>query len=251
MATFETILTRHPEAMVLILQGDGEPLLDPTLFDKIALARKRGLVTQVISNGSMVRGAMIDRLLLSGPDLLLFSMDAVSPERNMAQRAGLHFEEVQRGIRQITSRRQDMTTPMLVGLLSIVHGQVDEEMRQALLSFNALNIDVLLYKQLNPAFEGRIEGYRAPTVSPLPASLRILLNYPVSHQRIASIAPCPQLRWDMPYYLWNGERTACCVLNDLSYTSEEFQRPALLKRYQQSWLPKECERCSFFAGYPS
>lgn len=251
MATYRDILDRHATAMLIILQGDGEPLLDPTLFEKIALARKRGMVTQVITNGSMGRTSNLERLVREGPDILLFSIDAVSPQRNMAQRSGLDYEQVTTGIRALTGKRGEQKRKMVVGLLSIVHGAVDEEVAKALRSFNALDIDVLLYKQLNPAFEGRIAGYRATSAGSLPARLRKQLNYPVQHQRIVTVRPCAQLRWDLPYYLWTGQRTACCVLNDPSFTADAFQREALLEGYQSSQLPKECEDCTFFAGYPA
>src|SRR5207245_4447952 len=66
---FAELVGRHPRAALVIIQGDGEPLMDPTLFEKIAVARAAGRVTQVISNGSLLTPPMIDRLALHGPDL--------------------------------------------------------------------------------------------------------------------------------------------------------------------------------------
>ena len=48
----------------------------------------------------------------------------------------------------------------MVGLQSIVHGEFDAEVEDVLLRYDALGIDVLLYKPLNRSFEGRIDGYR-------------------------------------------------------------------------------------------
>ena len=39
LATFSSILERHPRALLVVIQGDGEPFLDPTVWDKMRMAR--------------------------------------------------------------------------------------------------------------------------------------------------------------------------------------------------------------------
>src|SRR5207237_6991353 len=98
LARFEAILALERRASFVLIQGQGEPLLDPTLFEKIAAARARGLVTQVISNGSLLGDAMVGRLCEEGPDVFLVSVDAASPERNERLRAGMAYDDVIRGL---------------------------------------------------------------------------------------------------------------------------------------------------------
>ena len=192
---------------------------------------------------------MRKRLWTSGPDIVLFSIDSASGQRNEAARKGLRYLEVISRIRRLTEARTERA--MVVGLLSIVHGPFDDEVEKALVRFNDLGIDVLLYKQLNPSFANRIEDYVAPPVDGVPHRVRRRLNYVLSHQRVGRVAPCAQVHFDWPYYLLQGTRTPCCVLNDERYTAPEFSRPALLERFAEKKLPGECERCSFFGGYPS
>lgn len=248
MATFHAILEENPRARLAVIQGQGEPLMDPTVFEKLAAARARNIATQIITNGSLLNPKMIDRLWAEGPELLLVSVDAVSPERNAEQRAGMKYQKVVDGIRALTAART--RRPMVVGLLSIVHGPFDPEVETALRSFNGLGLDIVYYKQLNPSYENRIEGYRAKAIDPVPARVKRSLNYPLSHQRITALSPCAQLHYGFPYYLWGGQRTPCCVLNDKRYAAEEFQPPKLRERFAQRRMPSECEKCSFFAGYP-
>jgi hypothetical protein len=139
--------------------------------------------------------------------------------------------------------------PRVVGLLSVVHGAFTDETADALRDFDRLGIDVLFYKQLNRAFEGRIDGYLGGRAEAVPASVRRSLTYPISHQRISTLAPCPQLRFRLPYYLWDGSQTACCILNSARYAVPEFQHDALIARYRARSMPAECETCSYFAGY--
>ena len=247
--TFRAILERNPRACHVVIQGQGEPLLDPGVFDKIALARSAGLVTQIISNGSMLSDKMIERLVVEGPDVLLFSIDAVSPERNMQQRQGMKYADVVRGIEKLNGRRARSRRSMIVGILSIVHEPFGAESEQALLDFDRLGVDGLLYKQLNPSYENRINDYAASPIEDVPASVLRSLGFPLSHQRLATKRPCAQLRHGMPYYLLDGRETPCCVLNDARYTTPEFSRTRLLERYAQRRMPEECVRCSFFGGY--
>ena len=129
----------------------------------------------------------------------------------MEGRAGMRFDKVIAGIRTLTAARAQARRPMVIGLLSIVHGPFDAEVAEALRSFNSLGIDLLLYKQLNPSFENRIRGYQARPDDEIPASVLRELNYPISHQRIARISPCAQLAYGFPYYLWDGgRRPAAC-----------------------------------------
>jgi pyruvate-formate lyase-activating enzyme len=251
MATFEAILEANPKARLAVIQGQGEPLMDPTVFEKLAAARARGIATQIITNGSLLSEQMNRRLWKEGPELLLVSVDAVSAERNAAQRAGMKFEKVIEGIKALTSTRPPSGRAMVVGLLSIVHGPFDAETETALRSFNALGLDVVYYKQLNPSYENRIAGYRAPAIDAVPAPVRRALNYPLSHQRITPLSPCAQLHYDFPYYLWDGTRTPCCVLNDRRYSAPQFRPEQLRVRFAQRQMPTECEKCSFFAGYPA
>jgi sulfatase maturation enzyme AslB (radical SAM superfamily) len=256
MDTYRAIIERHPEARIVVLQGDGEPLMDPTLFDKIAYARARGLATQVISNGSLLVAkesssvpSMIDRLLQHGPDLFLVSIDAVSPQRNEHNRTGLNYRAVTAAVAQLNAKPKSRR--MIVGLLSVVHGEFSDESADALRDFDRLNIDVLFYKQLNRAFVGRIKDYQGGNASAVPRQLQRQLSYPISHQRLSNIAPCPQLKFALPYYLWDGQRTACCILNSERYAKPEFSRESLLSGWRKKAMPSECEQCSYFAGYPT
>jgi MoaA/NifB/PqqE/SkfB family radical SAM enzyme len=246
---FRRCLDDNPRATLVVIQGQGEPLMDPTLFEKIAMVRERGMLSQVISNGSLLDAATIARLTSEGPDILLFSVDCLSAERSQLARKGMRYLDVLRGITALTAARRGTRQPV-VGLLSIVHGAYDAEVEDALLRFNALGIDVLLYKPLNRSFEGRIKGYRGSGIDPVPAHVRRQLNYVISHQRLTTIAPCAQLKYRFPYYLFDGTKTACCILNDRSYARPEYEPKTLLARYKERRSPPECERCSFFAGYP-
>jgi hypothetical protein len=249
-ATYERILDANPRARIVVLQGDGEPLLDPTVFDKIRVARERGLHTHIVSNGSqLARAGVIDRLLEAGPDVYLVSLDAVGREANETNRRGLDYAAVTAGLAELCRRRERL--PRLIGLLSVVHGRYSAETEHALRDFDRIGIDILFYKQLNRAFEGRIANYQGGEAEPVPAALRRTLSYPISHQRISPIRPCPQLRFELPYYLWDGQETACCILNHERYAAPEYAHGSLLARWRRGAMPPECESCSYFAGYPA
>jgi len=151
METYTRILDANPRARVVVIQGDGEPLLDPTVFDKLALAREPRPQDPDHQQRLAAEAKMIERLLAEGPDLFLVSLDAVSPETNQKNRTGLDYARVTVSLAELCARRE--RAPRIIGLLSVVHGAFTDETAAALRDFDRIGIDVLFYKQLNRAFE--------------------------------------------------------------------------------------------------
>jgi MoaA/NifB/PqqE/SkfB family radical SAM enzyme len=95
--TFRSIAENHRDALLMIIQGQGEPLMDPTLFEKLSIARASGLLTQILTNGSLIDEDRAERLAKEGPDLVLVSLDLASPESMARHRLGMNYERVADG----------------------------------------------------------------------------------------------------------------------------------------------------------
>ena len=76
----------------LYLHHRGEPLLNPRLFDMIALARAAGLRTRFHTNGTLLDAARAQRLLDARPDLVSFSVDGYDKESYERVRRGGDFD---------------------------------------------------------------------------------------------------------------------------------------------------------------
>ena len=74
-----------------------EPLLDKDLFKKIRYAKdmgETGIITMVVTNGSLFTEEKIHELEQSGLDILNFSIDALTEETYNQIRSGLDFHQV-------------------------------------------------------------------------------------------------------------------------------------------------------------
>jgi len=99
---------------VLWLHFLGEPLLHPHLTDLIVRAKQAGVASVGLStNATLLRGAIVDRLLDSGIDRLDVSLDAGDAEGYRAMRGTDHFEVVTSNLRAFLARRAErrQTTP--------------------------------------------------------------------------------------------------------------------------------------------
>lgn len=76
----------------------GEPLMHKQLDVMIRMAKERGFLTQINTNGALLKGDTAQRILDSGLDLVLFSFDDVTPEKYKEIRAGTTKEKVYKNI---------------------------------------------------------------------------------------------------------------------------------------------------------
>ncbi|MEO5375213.1 MAG: radical SAM protein [Alphaproteobacteria bacterium] len=94
------------------LFGVGEPLLDKTIFDKIAYARARGMPSVAIStNADLLTEDRAGALLDAGIDVVIFSVDGVRPETHESIRVGVSFPRVVANIEAMVRLRDQRGAP--------------------------------------------------------------------------------------------------------------------------------------------
>lgn len=96
----------------------GEPLLDKKLPERIRYAKDRGIEkVKIFCNGSLLRGALADRLLESGLDEIKVSIDGATPKEFNQLRIGLDHGEVlenTRNFRRLRDERRPGGKPTIV-----------------------------------------------------------------------------------------------------------------------------------------
>jgi hypothetical protein len=73
MKTYRKVLKKQ-ELDFMELHGFGEPLMHPLIYDFVRMAHKRGLKTRFSTNGLLLSGEIMDKLVDSGLDLLWISI---------------------------------------------------------------------------------------------------------------------------------------------------------------------------------
>ena len=85
-----------PQITKFDLFGLGEPLLDPHLFTRIPYARGRGFtsIAAISTNADPLNAERRQRLLDSGIDTVIFSIDGIDKATHEGIRVNTHFDRV-------------------------------------------------------------------------------------------------------------------------------------------------------------
>lgn len=104
--TFMRILDQLPSIKELHLQGLGEPMMHPRLFDMVAHASRRGVDVSINSNCTLISDARAERMVLSGLKTLHVSIDGAKASTYEAIRVGARLHRVLRGVKLVLRARE-------------------------------------------------------------------------------------------------------------------------------------------------
>lgn len=85
----------------------GEILLDKELFTKFDLLKKHAMTANFFSNGALLNEALIDKILESPVQLIVFSADGFTKATYEAIRRNLNYETVVANIQLLLKKRQE------------------------------------------------------------------------------------------------------------------------------------------------
>jgi MoaA/NifB/PqqE/SkfB family radical SAM enzyme len=102
---FVSIIDNSPDLKVLLLVGEGEPLLHRQFFEMVAYAKKRGMLVSITTNGSMFTEEIVEKLCDAQVELVSISIDSADPERFAESRVGGDLSQVWAGIERLSSHR--------------------------------------------------------------------------------------------------------------------------------------------------
>ena len=95
----------HRSAITLNLNFQGEPLMNVNLPDWVRYAGNRGLYTITSTNGHNLTGEVPMKLVKSGLDRIIISVDGTDPETYTKYRRGGNFATVIDGIKTLSDAR--------------------------------------------------------------------------------------------------------------------------------------------------
>jgi MoaA/NifB/PqqE/SkfB family radical SAM enzyme len=97
------------------LQGWGEPLLHPKLFDMIKIAKAEKCRVSLTTNGVLLSRNISERLIRDGVDIVAVSFAGASKDIHERIRCGSHFEQVIKNVRTMSDLKTKMRskTPKL------------------------------------------------------------------------------------------------------------------------------------------
>lgn len=104
-----------PYAMNLFLYFQGEPTLHNDFTEMVSYAHKKGIFTATSTNGHYLDEELSAKIVSSGLDKMIVSLDGYDQETYAAYRAGGNFNQVVAGIRNLAAakRRLNSKTPVI------------------------------------------------------------------------------------------------------------------------------------------
>lgn len=126
---FKKIMDNFPLAIRVNIQGMGEPLLNPDIAEMISYAKSQKKFITMTTNAMLLDESMAKKIIKSGLDRLIISLDSPSKECYENVRRGANFEKVVGNIEKFLKirgkKRSVEVVIWMLGLESTVGGLID------------------------------------------------------------------------------------------------------------------------------
>ena len=251
--------------MWLSLYSWGEPFLNPQIDRFIAYAHQKRIATIVSSNlNKPLTPEMAERLVRSGLDVLIVSLDGTTQDVYEVYRVNGHLDRVLENIRLLTRKRAELgsATPVLEWQFIVMRHnehQVEEARRMA----QELGVDLFTPKRVDfPHGEDDLDLAREwLPAAELEARMADPFRKPYSEEGTR----CHRL-WRSGVVNWDGGYAPCCYLTDAAddfgdasrqpvkeiWNNEHYRAARSL--FQKGYTPTRyvgCLDCSVYKGSPA
>jgi MoaA/NifB/PqqE/SkfB family radical SAM enzyme len=248
---FQNILDQIGKYLLVLMFWDwGEPFLNPDAYAMIQYARRAGVRVVCSTNGHVfAKGEEARRVVSSGLDVLVFSVDGITQQTYQTNRTLGNLETVVKGIRNVVEekRRLRSATPV-VNLRFIVMKHCEHEVPQLKQYARSLGVDVLTLRKFHfvPGTEtgvsDRAQGMARPGSLErlVPSEMKFrqpaLPDGSLTPVRVAE-NPCRNL-WNCPSIHWDG--TVCSCFAD--YDGRRPLGSLRTQRFQEIWYGEAYRR---------
>lgn len=133
------------------LHKDGEPLLDPILFDRIDYIRKKLKKSHIhfSSNASLLTDSIIDKLLESPPDSIVFSVDGTTSETYEQIRRGLSYQKTKENLENFFKRKKSALNNRIQVIMQMVVNDKNKNQKTDYLKLWQGKADKIMFKNMH------------------------------------------------------------------------------------------------------
>ncbi|MFH1367122.1 MAG: radical SAM protein [Patescibacteria group bacterium] len=225
----------------IILHAFGEPFLNKDIFRMIAYARQKNIGTVISTNLCTVNEKEISRIVSSGLEHLIVSLDAADQETYLKYRLGGDFNKVIKNLSLLVreKRKQKSSIPFIEWQYIIMkHNQSEIKKAKEIAekigvnkfkNYTEAKIDLTFFK----GYYDRVEANKWLT----PQKIKELekMNY---QKTFLFGRPCSFL-WHSAVIYWDGRYYPCCYVEDeknafADYNKESFAKIWHSLNYQAS-----------------
>jgi len=167
------------------LQDYGEPFLNKGIFDMIRYAKKSGLRTGISTNATVLDEGIIENIMFSGLDYIIFAFDGATKETYEKIRRGAKYEQVVQNIKQFIANKNERKADIFTVIQCIYMRDTEKEIKDFKRMWKIKGVDGIRIRQVTySGGEGKFKN------------------------RLDS-RPCYWL-WSDPHIKWDGTVVPCC-----------------------------------------
>jgi len=100
-----------PNGLYLMLYLQGEPFLNPNIFEMVKIAKKNKIYSCISTNGHFLDKQNAEQIVASGLNRLIISLDGTTNETYSQYRQGGNFEKVLECIKTLVQAKQSLKSP--------------------------------------------------------------------------------------------------------------------------------------------
>lgn len=199
---FEKIIKKiDKNVFYLGLYNLGEPLLNPEIHKMISFAKTKRIFTRLSTNAFFDSKEDIAKLVNSGIDELVVSLDCVTPQIYAKYKGADGFQRVIRNIRLIIKERANKLSPF-IALQLLVMKETEKEIKTFKKLAYELGVDKTVLKKIRINFPGAIGDK-----SFLPDNRKYIRKTYIKRNNLNS--SCFR-SWISTVILWDGCIVPCC-----------------------------------------
>ncbi|MFO7657715.1 MAG: radical SAM/SPASM domain-containing protein [Bacteroidales bacterium] len=210
----------------LMLYFEGEPFLHQSLSELIRYASSKKIYTVVSTNGHYLDEANAQKIIDSGLDRIIISLDGADQETYSVYRRGGDFNTVVAGIKNLTRlKKENHVKKPLIIIQCLIMKHTENQFDKIRLLRKELGVDKVVFKTL------QVTDFKK-NLHLLPEN-KNLSRYKISKGEHYSLKKkmsnhCHRI-WDTIVFLQNGTTVPCCFDKDAAFETGQFPRQTLLE----------------------
>ena len=228
---FEKIISEsYKDLIYLNFYFQGEPFLNEDVFGMIKTARKKNIFIEVSTNGHFLDDENCKKIIESGLNSLIISLDGLDKETYEKYRSGGDFTEVVKGIKNLVSWKNKLKskTPFLKWQFLALK-QNEHQIERLKLESRKLKVDELIIKTAQV-----YDFENAQNILPvnqkysrykIDANGKLVLKKKLTNR-------CFKI-WTSGVVTWDGNIVACCFDKDAKYKFGNLKKTSFITAWNR------------------
>ena len=221
---FKKVLRVLDTLLKIHISGQGEPFINPELFDMIDYANKKGIAVFFPTNGTLLTPSIIEKICKVDISEISISIDSTKKEKFEKIRKNADFDKVKLNIKNLVKELKRNDKKTVVGIGSILFKDNVEELKDFIEFAEDVGVKKLGFQTLQTK-ENYIENYGEDMKDQRVSELNSLNEKIFEAKKFAKEKDIMLIfdeeknegclwPWRSIYITWEGYVTPCCKILD-------------------------------------